>query len=296
MNAFWIILTGSLVAISCGLLGCYLILRRMAMIGDAISHAVLPGIFLAYLVAGSRASFPILLGTAAFGILCTFIIEWLTHKARLQNDASIGITFTFMFAVGVILVSAFAGQVELDQECVLYGEIIHVPFDTWQWGHTNMGPIAVYQLGFNLLLILSIIIIGYKGLLLTTFDMAYAASLGVSTAFWHYLLMGLVSLTTVLSFEAVGAILVIAFLIAPAATAYLLTNNFKLMLLLSGLVGIASSVSGYYLAYTIDGSIAGAMTCMLGVFFMLSFLFSPLQGVVWKAMGGNQKPTAKNIK
>jgi len=281
MNAFWIILTGSLVAVSCGLLGCYLILRKMSMIGDAISHAVLPGIFLAYWFIGDRASLPILLGTAGLGVFSTFMIESLSKRASLQLDAAIGLTFTFLFAVGVILISANAGNVELDQDCVLYGEIAYVPLDTWVTaGGTDMGPEAVWIMGSVLLFIVGFISIGYRGLFLTTFDPAYAAAIGISTAFWHYMLMGAVSLTTVLAFESVGAILVVAFLIGPAATAYLLTNNLKIMLLLSALVGVLTAIGGYYLAYFIDGSIAGAMASVLGLLFMLALLFSPSQGVI----------------
>nr|WP_317170087.1 metal ABC transporter permease [Rhodocytophaga rosea] len=127
MNAFWIILAGSLVAVCCSLLGCYLILRKMAMVGDAISHAVLPGIVLAFLFTGSRDSVPMLLGAGILGVLCTFLIEFFHTKARLQTDASIGVTFTWLFALGVILITVFAGQVDLDQDCVLYGEIAYIP-------------------------------------------------------------------------------------------------------------------------------------------------------------------------
>jgi manganese/zinc/iron transport system permease protein len=140
MNDFWIILTGSLVAINCGMLGVFLILRKMAMIGDAISHAVLPGIVVAYLLAQSRNAIFTLLGAALFGLLTTFLIELFYKRARLQSDASIGITFTWLFAIGVILVTAFTGNIDLDQECVLYGDIAYVPFDLWYVGDQSIGP------------------------------------------------------------------------------------------------------------------------------------------------------------
>lgn len=275
MNDIWIILTGSLVAVSCGLLGCYLVLRKMAMVGDAISHAVLPGIFFAFLIAGSRASLPILIGTAGMGLFTTFLIELFSKKAKLQEDAAIGLTFTFLFAIGVILIAAFSGQVELDQDCVLHGEIAYIPLDLWiTEGGINLGPRAVWIMGTVLSLIIGLIIIGYRGLFLTTFDPAYAAVLGISTTLWHYILMGAVSLTTVVAFESVGAILVVAFLIVPAATAYLLTNNLKIMLILSSLVGVLAAIGGYYLAVIIDGSIAGAMATVLGVLFFTTFFFT----------------------
>lgn len=284
MDAFYIILTGSFVAITCGLLGCFLILRKMAMVGDAISHAVLPGIVLAFLISGSRDSFVMLLGAGVIGILTTFLIEFFHKKGNLQSDASIGVTFTWLFALGVILISVYAGQVDLDQDCVLHGEIAYVPLDIWITGNgVNMGPRALYVTGLVLLLILIFLLLGYKELHLTTFDPAFASAIGISTVTWHYLLMGAVSLTTVASFESVGAILVVALLIAPPATAYLLTNDFKLMLILTAFLGIIVSSSGYYLAAWIDGSIAGAMSTMAGVFFILAFLFAPLEGLLTKA-------------
>jgi len=275
MNSIQIILAGSLVAISCGLLGCFLILRRMAMIGDAISHAVLPGIVIAFMLTGSRDSVTMLVGAGLIGIFTTFLIEFFHTKGKLQTDASIGVTFTWLFAIGVILISVFAGKVDLDQECVLYGEIAYVPLDLWiTKAGTIMGPRVLYISGTVLVIVLAFIIFGYKELFITTFDPAYASAIGVSTILWHYLLMGAVSITTVASFESVGAILVVALLIAPPATAYLLVDDFKKMLILTSFIGILISISGYYLAAWFDGSIAGAMAAMAGVFFGISFIIS----------------------
>jgi len=283
MNAYYIILTGALVASSCGLLGCYLVLRKMAMMGDAISHAVLPGIVLAYLISGSRDSTVMVIGAAFIGLLTTFLIEFLHRKARLQEDASIGVIFTTLFAIGVILISYFAENIDLDQDCVLYGEIALIPLDTWTSSFgMDMGPIAMWIAGGVFLTVLCFIGIGYKELFLTTFDPAYAASIGISVTLWHYLLMGMVSFTTVASFEAVGAILVVAFLIAPPATAYLLTENFNKMLLISIVVGTLSSIGGYYLAVVLDASIAGGMSTVAGLIFLITLLFSPSQGVLTK--------------
>ncbi len=268
MNDFYIIATASLVSMSCALLGCYLILRKMAMVGDAISHAVLPGIVIAFLISGSRDSFTMLIGAGLIGIATTFLIEFFHKKARLQTDASIGVTFTWLFAVGVVLISLFAGKVDIDQDCVLYGEIAYVPLDLWITADgTIMGPRALYTTAAILLLVLGFIGFGYKELFLTTFDPAYASSIGISTALWHYLLMGAVSATTVASFEQVGAILVVALLIAPAATAYLLTDELKWMLVLACIFGVAASFTGYWLAVWIDCSIAGAIATMAGVLF-----------------------------
>ena len=286
MQAFWIILTGSLVATSCGLLGNYLVLRRMAMMGDAISHAVLPGIVLAFFLTGTRDAMAMLIGAGVLGLLTTFIIDFLHKRGKLQADASIGVTFTSLFAIGIILISAFAGQVDLDQECVLYGEIAYVPIDLWILdGGTIMGPRAVYISGGVLLLVLTLIFVGYKELYLTTFDPVYAGVVGISTSLWQALLMGGVSMTTVASFESVGAILVVAFLIAPAATAYLLTHSFRNMLWITVLLAIITSAGGYYLAVAINGSIAGAMATVAGIIFMLVFLFAPPSGLIWRLNG-----------
>lgn len=271
MDAFWIILTGTLTASASGLLGCYLLLRKLSLLGDAISHAVLPGIFLAYWLSGTRASGYMLVGAALFGMLCAWLIELMQQKARLQSDAATGAVFTFLFAVGVILISAFSGQVDLDQDCILYGEIAYVPLDTWISANgTNLGPIAVWQMGFTFLLVLVMIIVGYRGLLVSTFDAEYAQTLGISTAFWHYLLTGAVSLNTVVAFNSIGAVLTSAFLVVPAATAYLLTRKLHIMLLLSVVVGFLAAISGYYLASIVDGSIGGAMTVALGGWFLLA--------------------------
>jgi len=283
MNAFWIILTGSLVAVTCGLLGCFLILRKMAMVGDAIAHAVLPGIVIAFLISGGN-SIPVLIGAAGFGILTTFIIQYLQNTGKLQGDAAIGLTFTFLFAIGVILIAAYAGQIDLDQDCVLHGEIAYVPLNTLiTAGGTNLGPTAIWILGSVFLSVVVFVFIGYKGLMLTTFDPSYALSIGISTTVWHYLLMAMVSITTVVSFESVGAVLVVAFLVGPPAIAYLFTDRLGVMLVLSAIAGIVAAAGGYYMAAYINGSIAGAMTVVLGIEFLIAFIFAPKYGLLGKA-------------
>lgn len=274
MDAFWIILTGALVAACCGLLGCFLVLRKMAMVGDAISHAVLPGIVLAYALSGSRETIPMLIGAASLGILTTLLIEIFHRLARLQTDASIGITFTWLFAIGIIMISAMTGSVDLDQECVLYGEIGYIPLDRWITGGMDMGPRTVWILGGTLILIATLITLGYKGLFITTFDPKYASTIGISTAFWHYTLMSGVSLTTVVSFESVGAILVVAFLVVPPSTALLLTNDLRKMLLMTTAIGISSAILGYFLAVLLNGSIAASMTTVAGLLFFLAYIFA----------------------
>lgn len=275
LNAFWIILTGALAAGACALVGSFLVLRKMAMLGDAISHAVLPGIAIAFFLTGSRAPLPMLIGAGVLGVAASVMIEALHRSGKLQQDASIGITFTWLFAVGVILISLFAGAVDLDQDCVLYGEIAYVPLDLITTGSgASLGPRAVWVVGGIFLLNLVFVVAFFRRLTIVSFDPALAASLGISTALWHYALMGMVSLTTVASFESVGAILVVAMLIAPAATAYLLTERLKRMLVLSVASGVLSAVGGYYLAALLDGSVAGAMAVVAGVQFALAAIAS----------------------
>jgi manganese/zinc/iron transport system permease protein len=273
MIDFWIILTAALVATSTAILGCFLIMRKMAMIGDAISHAVLPGIVIAYYITNSRASFPILIGAAASGMVVTFLIQFFNQKVKLQQDASIGISYTFLFAIGIILISLFSGDVDLDQDCVLYGEIAYVPLDTMTIGDVNVGPRQVWILGTTLLIIITGVYVGYRKLVLTTFDPAFASAMGISVVAWQYYLMAGVSLTTVVSFESVGAVLVIAFLTGPAATAFLLTKDFKKMIYLSIIFGITASILGYYTADWLEGSIAGAIATIIGIQFALAFMY-----------------------
>ncbi|MFE5323965.1 metal ABC transporter permease [Paenibacillus sp. NPDC056579] len=283
MNDFWILLTAALVACSCSLLGCFLVLRKMAMIGDAISHSVLPGIVIAFLLSGSRDSFFMMLGAAILGLITVFLIQ-MFQQSGVQSDASIGVVFTALFSVGVVLVSIYTRQVDLDLDCVLYGEIIRVPWDTITFAGMEIGPKAVWALGLVLLLSGSVIGLFYKQFKICSFDPAMAAAVGIPVAFFHYLLMGLVSMTTVASFESVGAILVVGMLVVPAATAYLLTERLGVMIVYSMIIGVISSTAGYYVSMLLDASIAGCMISVAGVLFVIALLFSPTHGVVWRKM------------
>ncbi|SDN51218.1 metal ABC transporter permease [Bacillus sp. OK048] len=282
MNDMWIILIGALVACSCSIVGCFLVLRKMSMIGDAISHSVLPGIVLAFFFSGgSRDSLFMMLGAAALGLITVFLIQ-MFQNSGVQSDASIGVVFTALFAVGVVLVSLFTREVDLDLDCVLYGEIAYAPWDTFEIGGKSLGPRAVWGVGASLLLNIIVIGLFYKQFKLCSFDPALAAALGIPVALFHYLLMGLVSVSTVASFESVGAILVVGMIIVPAATAYLLTEKLSIMIAISMVIGIISSVVGYYVAYIFDASIAGSMITVAGAIFLLVFLLSPTHGVVMK--------------
>lgn len=279
MMDFWILLTGALVASTCAILGCFLILRRMAMIGDAISHAVLPGIVIAFLLGGSRDSLAMLFGAAVIGIVTVFLIQWF-KQSGVQSDASIGVVFTALFSVGVVLISLYASQVDLDLDCVLFGEIGLVPFDRLAMGGMDIGPKAVWGLGIALLLILLVMGLFYKQFKICSFDPGLAAALGIPVVLFHYVLMGLVSVTTVASFESVGAILVVGMLVVPPAAAYLLTDRLSTMIVYSVIIGILSSSLGYVASYLLDASISGCMITAAGVLFAITFVASPKHGLI----------------
>lgn len=279
MSTFWIILTAVLVSSACAILGCFLILRRMALVGDAISHAVLPGIAIAFLWSGSRDSLWMLLGATVFGLLTVFFIQSL-QAGGLSSDASIGIVFTALFAAGVILISLNAQHIDLDLDCVLFGEIAYVQWDTLTLWGMDVGPRAVWMLGITLLVILVVVGLFYKQFKLCAFDPALAAACGIPVVLFHYVLMGLVSMTSVASFESVGSILVVGMLIVPAAAAYLLTDQLGKMIVYAVLIGAASSVGGYLMAYVMDASIAGCMVAVAGILFVLALLLSPKHGIV----------------
>lgn len=273
----WVILIGSLVAGSCGLIGSLMVLRKLSMVGDAISHAVLPGIVIAFLFSNSMSTPVMVLGAAVFGLLATIFIQGMEHLG-IQTEAAIGISFTALFAMGVVLLSLFADSVHLDLQHVLYGEIAYEPYYLITLGGITL-PKAVWVMGSVFLITLFLIFLFYKELKITSFDPLLASSLGIPVLFFHYLAMGLVSLNTVAAFESVGAILVVAMLIVPGAIAYLWTNRFHRMLVLSVFFGVLSAVSGYWLAALFDVSIAGMMSVSAALLFIFSFCFSPNQGI-----------------
>lgn len=275
-----ILLVASCVAASCALVGSFLVLRKMALLGDAVSHAVLPGIAIAFLLTGTRATLPMVLGAGTLGVVTVLLVELFNRSRRLREDASIGVVFPALFSLGVILISRYAAQVDLDLDCVLYGEIAYAPWDTLTVGGTDLGPKALWVTGGVLLINAVWILAFYKELKLSTFDAGLAASLGFSPVLLHYLLMSAVSVTVVGSFESVGAILVVAMLVVPPATAYLLTERLGAMLALSVALGVASALGGYGLARIWDASIAGAMATVAGLLFLAALLFSPGHGLL----------------
>jgi len=281
---FWQVLMGFLVASACGLVGNYLMLRRMALVGDAISHSVLPGIAIAFLLSGSRNSFAMFVGALLAGVVTTVIIEAIHRNSRIKQDAAIGIAFTTLFAIGVILISVFAGQVDLDQECVLYGEIGSVPLEesTMIGGHA-IGPAALVRMAGVLAGTIFLIVLFYKELLVSSFDPGLASSMGISATVMHYGLMSWLSVVVVSAFESVGAILVIAMLILPGATARLLSNRLGVMMVLTVVHCAIASLVGVHLAYWLNCSMAAAIVVAATALFVIAWLFSPTQGLIRRA-------------
>lgn len=279
-----IILVGGFVGASCALIGSFLVLRKMALLGDAISHAVLPGIVLAFLLTGNRAPLPMVIGAGALGLITVLLVELFNRSRRLREDASIGVVFPALFSLGVILISRYASQVDLDLDCVLYGEIAYAPLDVLMIGGASLGPKALWVNGLILAVNLLFVLTFYKELKISTFDAGLAATLGFSPVLLHYLLMSSISMTVVGAFESVGAILVVAMLVVPPATAYLLTERLGHMLTLAAALGAASAVGGYGLARWLDCSIAGAMALVSGLLFLTALLFSPTHGLLARCL------------
>ena len=272
-------LIASLVAIACAIPGTFLVLRKMAMISDAISHAILPGIVLGFFITHDLNS-PLLILLAAFtGVITVVLVEFIQKTGLVKEDTAIGLVFPALFSIGVILIAKNANDVHLDIDAVLLGELAFAPFDRFFMGTTDMGPKSLWVIGCILMITLTLLFLFFKELKLSTFDKGLATTLSFSPIILHYGLMTVSSVTIVGAFDAVGAVLVVALIISPAATAYLLTNDLKRMLLLSCFFGVFSAIVGYWLAHILDASIAGSMTTILGVLFLFVYLFAPTQGV-----------------
>lgn len=275
-----ILLIASAVAAGCALVGAPIVLRRMSLMSDAISHAILLGIVLAFFAIESTASLPMLVAATATGVLTVALVEAL-HRTRLvKEDAAIGLVFPALFSLGVILISRYAGDVHLDIDAVLLGELAFAPFARFELAGLDLGPRALWLSGGIAALNLAFVLLFFKELKLATFDPGLAAAIGFSPAIVHYGLMTLVSVTAVGSFEAVGSVLVVALMIAPPAAAYLLTDRLSTMLAVAVALGVLSALGGYAVARALDVSIAGSMATMTGVAFALAMLGAPRRGLV----------------
>ncbi len=281
--AAMIILTGALVGLAASLVGTFLVLRRNAMLSDAISHSIVFGIVIVWLLTRQQSGPVQILGAALTGLLTVFLTELLVNTRKVKNDAAIGLVFPVLFAAGVLLLNLYARDVHIDTHTVLLGEIGFVWLKTVAIGGIEV-PEAVIWMSVVTLANGLFVGIFFKELKLSTFDPELADALGFAPTALFYALLALTSVTAVAAFEAVGAVLFIAFVIMPPAAAYLLTDRLVRMLLLAALIAVASSVAGYALAVRFDVSIGGMMAVMTGLFLALAFLFGPRYGLAAQAL------------
>jgi manganese/zinc/iron transport system permease protein len=290
----WIVTAGALAGASCALVGSFLVLKKVSMMGDAISHAVLPGIAVAFILSGSRAGPVMFIGAAIVGVLTAILVEAVRRYGRLEQGASMGVVFTVLFAIGLILIERAARHVDIHPEHVLYGAVELVPLHLVTiTGFGVTMPRGVLVLVVMLLVNIFVVTLLFKELRLATFDPELATTLGFNATAMHYLVMTLTALTTVAAFEVVGSILVIAMLIVPGATAHLLTRRLVPFLLVSVILAALSAVIGHLAAIGIpplfgfeDTSTSGSMAAVLGLFFAIAFFAAPEHGLV--ARGWNQ--------
>ena len=290
-NDFHIIFVGGLCAMACALPGTFLLLRRMSMMGDAISHAVLPGLAIAFLISGSRTNIWMFLGAAIAGVLTALFSQWITRFGKVERGAAMGIVFTTLFAIGLVLIRTAADHVDLDAGCVLYGALEYTPLNMVTIFENEISlfavPRAALVIGATLLFNALIITFFYKEFKLAAFDSGLAQTQGFRPQFMHYLLMTMVAVTTVAAFEAVGSIIVIAMLIVPPATAFLLTRNLPSLIIVSLIVAVLSAILGQIASHLPpllglpDTTSSGMMATTAGFLFLLAWLFGP-EGLIKK--------------
>jgi manganese/zinc/iron transport system permease protein len=279
--SFWIVVTAIFVNVSCALLGCFLVLRRMSLLGDAISHAILPGLALGFILTGSRDIVPMLIGALVVGLLTALLTQTLHRFARVPEDAAMGVVFTSLFAIGVIMIHRVAKQVDLDPGCVLYGMIETAALDTVMIGGYDISRPAL-NMGVICAIVIVFVALMWKELKIVSFDPDLATAQGINANLVHYMLMGMVAGVTVAAFEAVGSILVVAMLIAPAAAAYMLTDRLGYMVFIAAILGVIAAFMGRSLAHTYRSSVPGMMAVVAGGLFVVAVLVSPSHGVIMK--------------
>jgi manganese/zinc/iron transport system permease protein len=252
-------LTAALVAVPCAILGCFLYLRNMSLLSDALAHVALPGVVGAYLLTGRSDTLAVLIGATFAALVTTVLVQFIQRRSRTKSDAAIGIVFTALFALGIIMLSAFAGDAHLDLNCVLFGDVLGV------------ADHSIWLLGIVTVLVITLVALFYRPLQLTAFDASMAAAVGIPVALIHGGLMAAISVTTVASLEAVGAVLVIAMIVTPAATAHLVTQRLHTMLGVAVAHALISGAMGMYLSIWINCSTAGAMVCTGMALYALAF-------------------------
>ncbi|MDX1463065.1 MAG: metal ABC transporter permease [Marinirhabdus sp.] len=288
-------LIAAVVAVACAIPGVFLVLRKMALISDAISHSILPGIVLGFFITHDLNSPLLILMAAVTGVITVILVEAIQNTGLVKEDTAIGLVFPALFSIGVIMIAKNANDVHLDVDAVLLGELAFAPFDRLLMGGMDMGPKSLWIMGSILVITIALLLLFYKELKVSTFDVGLSSALGISPVIMHYGLMSISSVTVVGAFDAVGAILVVALMIAPAATAYLLTSDLKKMLILSVVFGVFSAIAGYWMAHLLDASISGSMTTMLGIVFLMVYLFAPRKGLIAVLYRQNQQRTEVSL-
>lgn len=267
-------------AVACAVPGVFLVIRKMSMMADAITHTVFLGIVLAFFWTENLNSPWLFLGAAVVGVVTVWCTEALYRTGLVAEDASIGVVFPLLFAAGIVLVNLYSGNAHLDTDTALLGEVAFAPFDRLEWEGIDYGPVSWWMLVLVCFINVAIIATVFKELKLSTFDTILASFYGFSPILLHYVLMALVSMTVVASFQAVGAILVIGLMIGPAAIAYLLTQRLRWMLLLAVVIGAGCAAIGTGLAFVLDVAISGAIAATIGSVFIGVFLMAPQVGLI----------------
>jgi len=271
-----IMMIAVLTAVTCCLPGVFLVLRGIAMMSDAISHAILLGIVVMFLLIKSLTSPLLIMGAAASGVVTVLCTQMIIKSKRLKQDAAIGLVFPLFFSVGVMLVSQYARNVHLDSDMVLLGELAFTPFNRFIWNGIDCGPSTLWVIAAALIINALFIRLLYKELVITTFDTTLATMTGFCPVLLYYGLMVVTSITAVAAFDAVGAIMVVALMITPPASAYLLTQRVSDMLIMSIVLAILAAILGYICACYADISIAGSIASMTGVLFVGALFCSGL--------------------
>lgn len=286
---FEIQLIAVITSLACTLAGTFLVLRKMAMMSDAISHSILAGIAIAFLYTKDIHSPLLIISAAITGLVTVFLVEMLKNTNLVSEDSATGLVFTSLFGIGVIIISKYARNVHLDTDAVLLGEIAFAPFRRFNTGNIDLGPKSLYIMSAILFVNIVFISLFYKELKIATFDPSLAFVLGISPGLIHYGLMAVVSITAIGAFDTVGSILVVALMVVPPLTAYLLTDKLKFMIPLSAILGVLTGVLGYRAAHLFDVSISGSMATISGIMFLFAFIFSPKRES-GKLSGGIKNP------
>ena len=275
-----IIILTSLLAIMTVLPGIFLVLNNTALMSDAITHAILPGIVIMFLIIKKLESPLLIAGASVAGLLTVALTQWIIQTNRLKKDAAIGLVFPLFFSVGVILISTLAATIHLDTDMVLLGELAYAPFHRLYIGSLDCGPYALWQMMVVVLLNSSILYCTYPGLILSIFDANVARTQGFKPQLLYYILMALTSISAVSAFEVAGSLLVVTLMITPAASALLLCTTLGSLMHTSIFLTLFASLSGYFFAHLMDLSISGSIATMHGVIFLLTFIFAPEKGIV----------------